>query len=379
MWKPDLDDSEIDKYFASDFHPLPQVIAPRGCTRVEVEVPTTRVRHITLVGIVNAAAHTAHQVMVFANNVPNQQVQRCAPGWRMLATPTGWQNADTYRACLEFLYEQTGHHPFVAVVDAYSAHFDVDALEWAREHGIAIVCLPAHSTRFLQPLDKCVFSPFTQAYRVGLHDQPAADDGSESARALRQRVAAVHKAWTNIITPSLCAAAFAKTGHTDLAKRQRILERTVAANPGAAPPALSTRAHVPLVASGFLHYRREDDPRASAASLDTADPTVPAAFRAALSAPPVPTASTAPATCHTWRKYAGRLLTSDEVYNVLAGKEPASSQPPTPPSHNRTGGAAPDAQATGRARTLGPAGRAHGRSPADGSASEEPARKRARR
>lgn len=362
-----------------DFLLLPQVIAPIGCTRVEVEVPTTRVRHITLVGIVNAAAHTAHQVMVFASNVPNQQVQRCAPGWRMLATHTGWQNADTYRACLEFLYEQTGHRPFVAVVDAYSAHFDVAALEWARERGIAIVCLPAHSTRFLQPLDKCVFSPFTQAYRACVRDQPAADDGSESARALCRRVAAVYQAWTNTITPRLCAAAFAKTGHTDVAKRQRILDRTVAANPDAAPPALATRTHVPLVASGFLHYHNEIEPPASQERFDPADPTVPAAFKQALRAPPVPTANTAPATCHTWRKYAGRLITSDEVYNVLAGVEPGPSQPPTPPSHNHTGGAAPDAQATGRARTLGPAGRARGRSPADGSASEEPSRKRARR
>lgn len=47
----------------------------------------------------------------------------------------------------------------ILIVDGYASHKGLDTLEYAKENGIIILCLPPHCTNRLQPLDVSFFAP----------------------------------------------------------------------------------------------------------------------------------------------------------------------------------------------------------------------------
>lgn len=50
------------------------------------------------------------------------------------------------------------------MLDGHSSHKGLEVLEFAKEHGIILFCLPPHCTHRLQPLDICVYGPLTVYY-----------------------------------------------------------------------------------------------------------------------------------------------------------------------------------------------------------------------
>ena len=56
------------------------------------------------------------------------------------------------------------YHPQLLILDCQSSHQSIGLLECAIQNQFMIVCLPPHTTQFLQPLDRCTFSPFSIAY-----------------------------------------------------------------------------------------------------------------------------------------------------------------------------------------------------------------------
>ena len=50
--------------------------------------------------------------------------------------------------------------PVLLVQDGHSSHVSVDQIELAQANDIYLLCLPAHTTHILQPLDVGVFKSF---------------------------------------------------------------------------------------------------------------------------------------------------------------------------------------------------------------------------
>ena len=50
------------------------------------------------------------------------------------------------------------------ILDGHSSHKSIDALEYASDHGVVVLCLPPHSTHRLQPLDRSFFDPLMTYY-----------------------------------------------------------------------------------------------------------------------------------------------------------------------------------------------------------------------
>ena len=48
------------------------------------------------------------------------------------------------------------------IVDGHASHVSTEFIRFAQEHKIVCLCLPAHSTHLLQPLDVGVFGPLKQ-------------------------------------------------------------------------------------------------------------------------------------------------------------------------------------------------------------------------
>ncbi len=68
------------------------------------------------------------------------------------------------------------HHfitPLILIMDQHETHVSRDVIMFCRENKVEILCLPAHTTHILQPLDIAVFNPLktafsTMASRMGL-------------------------------------------------------------------------------------------------------------------------------------------------------------------------------------------------------------------
>ncbi len=53
----------------------------------------------------------------------------------------------------------------ILIVDGHSSNVSTEFIQFAQEHKIMCLCLPAHSIHFLQPLDAGVFYPLKQNYK----------------------------------------------------------------------------------------------------------------------------------------------------------------------------------------------------------------------
>jgi hypothetical protein len=77
--------------------------------------------------------------------------------------------------------------PIVLVMDGYSSHYSLEAVESADRLGIKMVCMPADSTHLFQPLDVAVFGSFKGRLRRPIHEFQG-DTGAfniDKANALR--------------------------------------------------------------------------------------------------------------------------------------------------------------------------------------------------
>ena len=73
----------------------------------------------------------------------------------------GWINTDLYLEWFKFFVANTPPtRPVLLIQDGHGSHVSIELIELARAHNIHLLCLPAHTTHVLQPLDVAVFKSF---------------------------------------------------------------------------------------------------------------------------------------------------------------------------------------------------------------------------
>ena len=97
----------------------------------------------------------------------------------ILATSNGWSNADTFDLYLREhfnKYTQTSSgEKRLLLLDGHRSHLRLKTLEFALQNGIIMMCLPAHTTHLLQPLDVGIFGPEAHEYRKEAADLSRGD------------------------------------------------------------------------------------------------------------------------------------------------------------------------------------------------------------
>jgi hypothetical protein len=69
-----------------------------------------------------------------------------------------------------FLKNCGPERPQLLILDGHSSHESLAILECAIDNNIQILSLPPHTTHILQPLDRCVFGPFSSSYNKACSD-----------------------------------------------------------------------------------------------------------------------------------------------------------------------------------------------------------------
>ena len=91
------------------------------------------------------------------------------PDMRFWKTENGWMNGESFIQYLRFLDDWLEERPetkrpVVLFLDGASQHISFTASNFAKEHGIILIYLPANSTHGTQPLDVSFFSPLKTAW-----------------------------------------------------------------------------------------------------------------------------------------------------------------------------------------------------------------------
>ena len=77
---------------------------------------------------------------------------------------SGWSNSNIFKKYLEehflpMVAPPSLEDPILLIYDGHASHKNPETIHWARENGIILFVLPAHSSHLLQKLDVAVFGP----------------------------------------------------------------------------------------------------------------------------------------------------------------------------------------------------------------------------
>ena len=85
-----------------------------------------------------------------------------------MVTPSGWQDADSFKAFVEkftdFVKEKGIQKPVILFLNGYKSHLTYEAVITARERGVVLYLLHGNSTHIIQPWDMGIFSQMKGAW-----------------------------------------------------------------------------------------------------------------------------------------------------------------------------------------------------------------------
>jgi hypothetical protein len=186
----------------------------------------------TVIGCANALGNSIPPFFVFKGKRWNPDLMKGAcTGADGTMSETGWSNGEIFRHYLEHHFlpyarpSPASNQPILLIYDGHSSHKSPETIKWAREHGIILFVLPAHSSHLLQPLDVAIFGPFKKHYY------------SECAQFLSRHMgqnitkynicALACRAYLKALTPANIQSGFRKTGiyplKTDVIKAEQLL------------------------------------------------------------------------------------------------------------------------------------------------------------
>jgi len=126
---------------------------------------------VTLVHTINACGWVLPAFVIFEAKLHQASWYRI-PGlpsdWKIAVSDNGWTTDEIGFQWLQHFEEHTlsrtkGKHRLL-ILDGHSSHHTAKFEEFCRDHSIVTLCMPAHSSHILQPLDVGCFSPLKTAY-----------------------------------------------------------------------------------------------------------------------------------------------------------------------------------------------------------------------
>ncbi|XP_030746083.1 uncharacterized protein LOC115877126 [Sitophilus oryzae] len=152
----------------------PRVIAEIGSKAVGQCVSAERGSLVTMCGIISAVGGSIPPLYIFPRiRMKDQFLYGAVPGAVGFAEKSGWMSANIFLKLLEHIKTHTNCNPLnriLILMDNHETHVSLNAILYAREHGIVLLSFPPHCTHRMQPLDKAVFGPFKAKCKASFND-----------------------------------------------------------------------------------------------------------------------------------------------------------------------------------------------------------------
>ena len=149
----------VDKTgIALDGH-APRVIAKRGQKKVRYRTSGSR-SQLTVIACVSANGQCILPFVIFDAKRLNMEWRNGeVVGTAYGLSSNGWVDSELFRDWLSdhFLVHSVSARPLLLPLDSHSSHYQPQLIEYAKEFGVIMFCLPPHTTHESQPLDASVF------------------------------------------------------------------------------------------------------------------------------------------------------------------------------------------------------------------------------
>ena len=165
----------------------------------------------TILTCVSASGYALPPFMIYPRKrVTDNLKVGCFPGSVFHCSDNGWVICPLFIEWFEFFLRTIpATRPVLLVLDGHASHVSIEVLEMARNNDIHMLCLPAHTTHLLQPLDgvfkslKCHYYKVCKKYIVDHPGRVVTTDVIASLLA---------SAWPQSVTPMNIMAGFKKYG-----------------------------------------------------------------------------------------------------------------------------------------------------------------------
>ena len=182
----------------------------RGVHRV---VAAEKGKNHTVIACGSAAGYGLPPMIIFPRvHVSEALKVNAPPGSIIAAQNKGWVNTELYLKwfCFFFLEQIPSARPVLLIQDGHSSHISLELIDLAKQNGVHLLCLPAHTTHVLQPLDVGVFSSFKHHIGLSLNALIRSSNGRVPTSEDIPKIIA--DAWPKSVTPVNLMSGFRKTG-----------------------------------------------------------------------------------------------------------------------------------------------------------------------
>lgn len=123
--------------------------------------------HTSFLCIGNAAGESLPPIVIHKGERIDADKAQSLPSKALIGChATGYFIKEHFIQVLQHLNQhRTTTLPILFIIDGAKTHIDLAAIEYAIEHQIHILCIPAHTSHILQVHDVSVFGPFKQTYK----------------------------------------------------------------------------------------------------------------------------------------------------------------------------------------------------------------------
>ena len=190
----------------------PKIVAMKGQKKVRYQTSGQK-SQITVAACGSATGQAIPPFIIFAAKQLNPLWTRNeVSGCRYGVSDKGWVDQELFHFWFKdhFLAHAVSHRPLLLLLDGHSSHFEVSTIEYAKECGVIVFCLPPHTTHECQPLDCSLFGALKQHWREACHHFYR-DHPSQVISKLNF-CSVFHGAWINSVTPANILAGFKKCG-----------------------------------------------------------------------------------------------------------------------------------------------------------------------
>ena len=166
----------------------------------------------TVVTCVSTSGYVILPMMIYSRKRMNEKLkQGGVPRTLFECSDNGWINQELYIKWFKFFVEKISPaRPVLLIEDGHSSDISLDVIVLARDNGVHLLCLPAHTTHLLQSLDISVFKSlkfnFSTACKKYLSSHPGNVVTTDVLASL------LGKAWPKSVTPINVMSGFRKCG-----------------------------------------------------------------------------------------------------------------------------------------------------------------------
>ena len=232
-------------------HKPNKVVAQLGRRNVYSISAAEKGRTHTVLSCVSACGYVLPPMMVYPRKrpVPPQLREGCYPNTLFGVSETGWINSQLYVDWF-FIQNIPSNRPVLLIQDGHHSHVSIELIELARSNDIHLLCLPAHTSHLLQPLDVGVFKSFKSNFNKACSNYISKNPGRVITADIL--AALVGEAYPVSFTPVNIMSGFKKSGIWPINPGE-VTDRT----------APSTAFHIPAQDQTENHSNVADSPDSS--------------------------------------------------------------------------------------------------------------------